>query len=56
MIQDARAAQLESPGEFAGALSSWMAGGRDVDEEAASIIVAETMHMWRKVLESKFKR
>lgn len=56
MIEAARVAQLEQPGEFATAMSSWMQGGDGVEEEAAGQIVAETFLMWRKVLESKFKR
>lgn len=47
---------LEHPGELSMGLASWMRGDDGDDAEAAGLIVAETMMMWRKVLESKFRK
>jgi hypothetical protein len=37
-------------------LAAWIRGDDSEDAEAAGLIVAETILMWRAVLRSKFKR
>lgn len=47
---------LSQPGEFAAGLISWLREGDDFDAQAAGLILAETILMWRRVLESKFNK
>lgn len=56
MIAARKEIQLGSAGEFSAGLASWIAGERDADAEAASMIVAETVMMHRAWLDSKFEK
>lgn len=56
MIASSRIAQAQHEGHFAHGISSWMRGDDGPDAVAASRIVAETLIMWKRLLDSKFER
>lgn len=55
MIASCRETQAVHEGAFESGLSAWMRGEQGADAVAAGRIFAETIHMWRAVLKSKFK-
>lgn len=56
MIDSARVDQAQHEGLLANGISAWMRGENGPDAEAASRIVAETILMWRAILNSKLER
>lgn len=47
---------LTHPAMLGASLTSWMRGGDGPEDEAVASIVGEMIIMWRKVLESKFRK
>jgi hypothetical protein len=56
MIDSARADQAQHEGLLADGISRWMRGEDGPEAVAASRIVAETIIMWRVILNSKLSR
>lgn len=55
MITSCREAQAGHEGALAVGITAWMSGDDGPEAIAASRIVAETIIMWRRILESKFE-
>ena len=56
MITSARVDQAQHEGYLAAGLTAWMRGEDGPEAVAASRIVAETIQLWRVILESKIQR
>ena len=56
MITSCRITQVQHEGALAAGITEWMAGADGPSAVAASRIVAETIIMWRAILNSKLER
>lgn len=56
MIASARIAQTENEVIFADGITAWMRGEDGPSAVAASRLVAETIIMWRVIMNSKLQR
>ena len=56
MITSSRIAQAENECLFAEGISAWMRGEESPSAVAASRLVAETIVMWRVIMNSKLQR
>lgn len=56
MIDSARVAQAQHEGHLADGISSWMRGEDGPNAIAAGRIVAETIIMWRAIMNTRIER
>jgi hypothetical protein len=56
MITSSRSDQSQHEGYLALGITAWMRGEDGPDAVAAGRIVAETILLWRRIMESKFER